>query len=149
MLMWARVFVFLVFSMLGATFLATTGILAWEFKAHWLDFAALDSHLFVFFPTLGIVALIAFFVPSVLLTDLYWRHISFGKARFLFGFFVLAAASYWISGYLLDSPRRSYWEGAPRSRGGRPGRARWMRGKGRAVPAFADADGGAQSSPGE
>ena len=113
MLMWARVFVFLVFSMLGATFLATTGILAWEFKAHWLDFAALDSHLFVFFPTLGIVALIAFFVPSVLLTDLYWRHISFGKARFLFGFFVLAAASYWISGYLLDSPRRSYWEGAP------------------------------------
>ncbi len=114
MLMWARVFVFLVFSMLGATFLATTGILAWEFKAHWLDFAALDSHLFVFFPTLGIVALIAFFVPSVLLTDLYWRHISFGKARFLFGFFVLAAASYWISGYLLDSPRRSYWEGAPR-----------------------------------
>ena len=113
MLMWARVFVFLVFSMLGASFLATTGILAWEFKAHWLDFAALDSHLFVFFPTLGIVALIAFFVPSVLFTDLYWRHISFGKARFLFGFFVLAAASYWISGYLLDSPRRSYWEGAP------------------------------------
>jgi hypothetical protein len=113
MLTWARVYVFLMFSIIGASFLATTAVLRWEFKDNWLDFATMDSHLFVFFPTLGIVALVAFFTPSVLFADLYWRHIPFGKVRFFLGFFVAAAASYWIAGKLLDSPRRSYWEGAP------------------------------------
>jgi hypothetical protein len=75
MLISARVFVFLVFAVLGASFLAATVSLWWEFGDAWLDFAALDSHLFVFFPTLGLVALVAFYIPSVLFTDLYWRHI--------------------------------------------------------------------------
>ncbi len=109
----AWLFVFLVFAALGASFLAATVSLWWEFKDAWLDFAALDSHLFFFFPTLGLVALVAFYLPSVLFTDLYWRHIRFGKLRFLGGFLVVAAASYWLAGVLLDSPRRSYWEGAP------------------------------------
>lgn len=113
MLTWARVFVFLVFLVLAASFLATTASLMWEFKDSWYDFLATDSHLFVFFPTLGIVALAAFFVPSVLFLDLYWRHVPYGKARFLFGSLVVAAATFWMSGLLLDSPRRSYWESAP------------------------------------
>jgi hypothetical protein len=33
--------------------------------------------------------------------------------RFLGGFVVAAAASYWIAGVLLDSPRRDYWEISP------------------------------------
>ena len=109
----AWVFVFLVFAALGASFLAATVTLWWEFKDAWLDFAALDSHLFIFFPTLGLVALVAFYIPSVLFTDLYWRHIRFGKTRFFVGALVVAAASYWVAGVLLDNPRRSYWEGAP------------------------------------
>ncbi len=113
MLTWARITVFLLFAILGASFVAGTAVLRWEFPNAWLDFALLDSHLFIFFPTLGIVALIAFFMPSVLFLDMYWRHIPFGKVRFLIGFFIAAAASYWIAGYLLDSPRRDYWEGAP------------------------------------
>ncbi len=110
---WARVFVFLVFLVLGASFLATTGSLVREFKDSWLDYAALDSHLFVFFPALGIVALVAFFMPSVVFTDLYWRHIRFGRVRFLFGFLAIAVASYFIAGVLMDGQRRSYWESAP------------------------------------
>jgi hypothetical protein len=114
MLTGARVAVFLVFAVLGVSFVAGTAVLRWEFPDAWLDFALLDSHLFIFFPTLGVVALIAFFTPSVLFLDLYWRHIPYGKARFLLGFIVTAAASYWIAGLLLDSPRRDYWEAAPK-----------------------------------
>ena len=109
----AWVFVFLVFAALGGSFLAATVTLWLEFKDAWLDFAALDSHLFIFFPTLGLVALVAFYIPSVLFTDLYWRHIRFGKMRFFMGALVVAAASYWVAGVLLDNPRRSYWEGDP------------------------------------
>ncbi len=113
MLKSAWFFVFLVFAALGASFLAATVSLWWEFKGAWLDFVALDSHLFLFFPTLGLVALVAFYVPCVVFTDLYWRHIGFGKLRFLLGFLAIAAVSQWLAGVLLDNPRRSIWEGAP------------------------------------
>jgi hypothetical protein len=113
MLISAWFFVLLVFAGLGASFLATTATLWWEFKDTWLDFLATDSHLFLFFPTLGLAALVAFYIPAVVFTDLYWRHIRFGKFRFLLGFFVLAAVSQWLAGVLLDNPRRSIWEGAP------------------------------------
>ena len=115
MLTWARLFVFVVYSILGASFLATTGVLAWEFgNSLWLDFASVYSHLFIFFPTLGIVALVAFYVPSVIFVDLYWRRVRFGKVRFLFGFFVVAVASYLIAGVMLANPRHGIWESAPR-----------------------------------
>jgi hypothetical protein len=114
MLTWARISVFLVFAILAASFVASTAVLRSEFPDAWVDFAVLDSHLFIFFPTVGIVALIAFFTPSVLFLDMYWRHIPYGKLRFLAGFVIAAAASYWIAGVLLDSPRRDYWESSPK-----------------------------------
>ena len=110
----ARIFVFLVYLGLGLSFLATTAILAHEFwNVGWLDFVTTDSHLFLFFPTLGIVALLAFYTPSCALTDLYWHHIPFGKLRFAIGLLLLGALSYLIAAELLASPKRSAWEIAP------------------------------------
>jgi hypothetical protein len=110
----ARIFVFLVYAVLAASFIGTTAVLAYEFRgATWLDFATMDSHLFIFFPTLGVVALVAFYLPSCALADLYWRHVSFGIVRFFLGALVLAGLSYLISAQLLQSPKRSMWEIAP------------------------------------
>ena len=110
----ARIFVFLVYLLVGLSFLATTAVLAHEFwESGWLDFVTMDSHLFLFFPTLGIVALLAFYTPSCALTDLYWHHVPLGKLRFAVGILLLGGASYLIAAELLASPKRSAWEIAP------------------------------------
>ena len=110
----ARIFVFLVYLLLGLSFLATTAVLAHEFwESGWLDFVTMDSHLFLFFPTLGIVALLAFYTPSCALTDLYWHHVPLGRLRFAIGILLLGGASYLIAAELLASPKRSAWEIAP------------------------------------
>jgi hypothetical protein len=110
----ARIFVFLVYLSLGLSFLATTAVLAHEFwNFGWFDFITTDSHLFLFFPTLGIVALIAFYTPSSALADLYWQHVPLGKLRFTIGILLLGAFSYLIAADLLASPKRSAWEIAP------------------------------------
>jgi hypothetical protein len=110
----ARIFVFLVYLGLGLSFLATTAVLAHEFwEFGWLDFVTMDSHLFLFFPTLGIVALLAFYTPSCALTDLYWHHVPLGRLRFAIGILLLGGASYLIAAELLASPKRSAWEIAP------------------------------------
>src|SRR5262249_40028518 len=108
----ARLFVFTMFSIMGASFFATTGVLICEFgDPVWLSLASMDSHLFVFFPTMGIVALVAFFVPASVFVDLYWKEKSLG--RFLFGLVVVALASYLISQHILAGTNRSLWEVAP------------------------------------
>ena len=110
----ACVFVFLVYLGLGVSFVATTAVLAYEFwGSGWFDFATTDSHLFLFFPTLGIVALLAFYTPSCALTDLYWHHVPLGKLRFTIGVLLLGAFSYLIAADLLASPKRSAWEIVP------------------------------------
>ena len=110
----ARLFVFLVYLGLGLSFVVTTAVLAHEFwNSSWFDFVTTDSHLFLFFPTLGIVALIAFYTPSCALTDLYWHHVPLGKLRFAIGILLLGGASYLIAAELLASPKRSAWEIAP------------------------------------
>ena len=110
----ARLFVFLVYLGLGLSFVVTTAVLAHEFwNSSWFDFVTTDSHLFLFFPTLGIVALIAFYTPSCALTDLYWHHVPLGKLRFAIGVLLLGGASYLIAAELLASPKRSAWEIAP------------------------------------
>jgi len=94
--------------------MATTAVLAYEFwDGGWFDLAAMDSHLFLFFPTLGIVALFAFYVPSAALADYYWRHVRFGRLRFAIGALILCGLSYGIAASLLASPKRSIWEIAP------------------------------------
>ena len=112
----ARLFVSVIYVILGLSFLATTAVLAYEFQdTEWFTFATSDSHLFLFFPTLGMVALAAFYVPSCALVDLYWRHVAYGPARFISGFVVLAALAVTISIGMRSGPAKSVWEIAPRT----------------------------------
>lgn len=110
----ARAFVFIVYTLLGLSFLAVPALLFWEFgpeKA--IVFATFDSHLFLFFPTLGLVALAAFYKPSCAFVDMYWRHISLGPLRFLIGLFVIAAVAAQIGMGLAANPHRSVWDIKP------------------------------------
>ncbi len=67
----------------------------------------------MFFPTLGLVALAAFYVPALAFTDMYWQHVRYGRARFIFGFLVLAVVSWAIAAMLNSSPYRPIWDIAP------------------------------------
>jgi hypothetical protein len=109
----ARVVVAAAYLLLAFSFLASTGLLIREFQeSEWRLLIATYSHLFFFFPTFGILGLAAFYLPSVVFTDLYWRHLPFGKVRFLIGLIVLAATSYGVAKWL-DKPPRHAWEIAP------------------------------------
>jgi len=114
----ARVFVALIFLILSASFIAPTAALYYEFGANgkatnWLTFAAVYSHLFLFFPTFGILALAAFYVPCCAFTDMYWKHVPFGALRFGFWFVTLIALSAY-GAHMLDSAKvRSIWEVKP------------------------------------
>ena len=111
----SKIFVTIVFIILGLTFWATTGVLYYEFSEDgWFTQLTLYSHLFLFFPTFGILALFAFYVPSVVFTDLYWKHVKpAGKFRFLFGFFFLVVMSVWISWLILGGKIPAYWQLTP------------------------------------
>ena len=112
----ARVFVAIAFAVLGASFIVSTGLLLREFS----DIAAgtplllAHSHLFVFFPIFGVLVLIAFYLPSVVCTDLYWRHLRYGKARFLSGLGAVLLVSVGVYQWL-DAPPRELWEVSPRA----------------------------------
>lgn len=109
-----RAFIFLVFAVTALSFLATTAVLAWEFRGvGWLTIANFYSHLFIFFPTFGIVTLIAFYTPACVFLDMYMRHVKWGKQRFLIGFLVAAALSLYLSGMLMSSRERSIFEIKP------------------------------------
>ena len=109
----ARIFVAIVYVVLGAAFLASTGLLIVEFQElDWLTMLVAYSHLFLFFPVFGLLALVAFYLPSVVLTHLYWTHLPYGKARFVVGVLVLAGLSYLFAGSL-DKETRAIYEAAP------------------------------------
>ena len=111
----ARVIVAVVYVCLGLSFLASTGLLIWEFQdTDWQLMVLAHSHLFFFFPVFGILALSAVYVPSVVFADLYWRHLRYGKARFLVGLVVLATVS-WAVAKWLDRPPRALWEVSPQA----------------------------------
>ncbi|WP_295559676.1 hypothetical protein [uncultured Hyphomicrobium sp.] len=110
----ARAFVFVVYVLLGLSFIAVPAVLISEFgleKA--IAFATFDSHLFLFFPTLGLVALAAFYLPSCAFVDMYWRYVSLGPARFLAGLILIAAGAYHIASGLSANPHRSVWDLKP------------------------------------
>jgi hypothetical protein len=114
----ARAFVAIVFAILGLSFVATTASLLYEFgiaepKGEWFALAAFYSHLFVFFPIFGLLALCAFYIPSCAFTDMYWRHVPMGKARFTAGFIVLAVISLGTAWLLGGGSLRSIWEAKP------------------------------------
>ncbi len=113
-----RLFVGSVFAILGFTFLLTTGVLIWEYwRADWLALASFYSHLFLFFPTFGIVTLLAFFTPACVLTDMYWkrgpRAITAGIWRYFAGFFVLAGLSVLLAVNMQGAGERSIFEIEP------------------------------------
>ena len=109
-------FIFIIFSVLGASFLATTAVLAWEFWSHdWLTIASFYSHLFIFFPTFGIVSLIAFYMPACVFLDIYLHHVPWGQHRFIAGFLISVALSIVIANALSASEERSIFEVSPQA----------------------------------
>lgn len=118
MLLGARIFVAVAFTILGATFIATTGALYYEFGYQaksdaWISLATFYSHLFIFFPLFGVLALVAFYVPSCVFVDMYWRHVSWGKLRFTLGLLLVAAISVGAGWGLGGGQLRSIWEVKP------------------------------------
>lgn len=112
----AKLFVTIVFCILAAGFIGSTWLLIAEFRNHDpLTLILAHSHLFLFFPTFGILALCAFFLPSVVFTHLYWYKLPWGKARFLFGFVVAIGMTVWVTSSMLgpDASPRAIWEVAP------------------------------------
>ncbi len=111
----ARRFVAVVFGLLALSFIASTGLLLFEFQdTEPLVMLSAHSNLFVYFPTLGLVALAAFYVPAVIFTDLYWRrHVTSGPGRYALGFLVVIGLSYFASEQLNSSPLRPLWEIEP------------------------------------
>ena len=116
MLLGSRVFVFVIYLLLGTSFIAETAVLAYEFRdSGWFTIASHDSHLFLFFPIMGTLALAAFYVPSCVFVDMYWRYVKLGRLRFGIGVAVVVAAAFLLANSLTSSPNRSIWEIAPAS----------------------------------
>jgi hypothetical protein len=109
----ARIFVAVVFVVLGASFLASTGLLIWEFRElDWLTMVVMHGHLFLFYPVFGLLALVAFFVPSTVLVHLYWTHKPYRKVRFVVGLLVIAGLAYGVA-WTLDKKPRAIYEVSP------------------------------------
>lgn len=99
-----------IFTLLGLTFIATTASLYLEFRdASWFTIAAINSHLFIFFPTFGILALCAFFIPAAVFVDFYWKHVTYGRVRFTVGFVVLAVLAIYIAGKIQGGDQPLTW----------------------------------------
>ena len=110
----ARIFVAVVFLCLGASFIATTAALIGEFQTtEWIAIALVYSQLFIFFPTFGLVALAAFYLPAACFVDLYWKHVPLGKLRFLIGTVVVAGAAYYVSSLIVKGDIPAIWELKP------------------------------------
>lgn len=108
------IFVTVVFVLLGLAFLLSTGSVIYEFRNFdWPLMLMAHSHLFIFFPILGLLALTAFYVPSVVFTDLYWRHKTNGRLRFVLGGIVAIALSLYLAHGLAGQDIRGIWELSP------------------------------------
>ena len=79
----------------------------------WVAFLTSDSHLFLFFPTFAVVALVAFYLPSCAIVDLYWNHLRLGRIRFALGVLVLGAAAWAIAVLILSGQNKSIWTVKP------------------------------------
>ena len=112
---WSLWFVAAIFTALGASFLISTGSIFREFEgAERVTLLAAHSHLFVFFPTLGIVALAAFYIPAAIFTDLYFTgKARLGVLRFFAGFVAAILLSIASAGYLNSDVKRAIWELSP------------------------------------
>jgi hypothetical protein len=112
----AKIFAGVVFAVLGASFIASTVLLYLEFRDHsWGTLALTHSHLFLFFPTFGLLALAAFHLPSAVFVHLYWYTVPRGKLRFIHGFAWAVVLAIIASNVLLGeySTPRHVWEISP------------------------------------
>ena len=126
----SKAFVFVVFSILAASFWATTAMLYIEFAgeteknvfngALWFTLLTHYSDLFIFFPLFGTVALIAFFIPASAFVDMYWNisrqqddPIQNSRLRFVLWFLFLCALSFFISYNIQGGSERSLWQLTP------------------------------------
>ena len=108
------VFVALVFLVLGASFLASTASVIVEFSGtELLSILSANSYLFVFFPTLGIVALAAFYIPAAIFTDIYIVHATLGVFRLALGTIAAVALAIFFAGHLDQTKLRGVWEASP------------------------------------
>lgn len=114
----SRIAVTVVFALLYLAFLTETGTLMLEYGPSGLSLrlAALESQNFIFFPLAGLLALVGFWKPAVLLVDAMWQ----GKlmaGRIVLGvslvFCTIAAWS--ISGVFESSEARSFFEISPKA----------------------------------
>ncbi len=113
---WAYRFVTAVFLLLGMAFLASSASIIHEFGVvDGLAMLIAHSHLFLFFPILGLLALYAFYLPSVVFTDLYWKQIDMplGRVRFVGGVLFAIGLSIYLAGVLHNSTLRGVWEISP------------------------------------
>ncbi|MEO0619529.1 MAG: hypothetical protein AAFZ01_09635 [Pseudomonadota bacterium] len=110
----SRIFVGLVFTLLGASFIATTAVFVDEYRGlDWFGLGVFFSHMFVFYATFGLVALAAFYIPCCVFTDMYWAHVRHGRLRFLLGFAVLIGITWVLTTALLAGNERVFWEIKP------------------------------------
>lgn len=107
----SRLVVSLAFVLLGASFIAETAVMVWEYREPLaLPMAAFDSHLFLFFPVFGIIALFAFWRAAVVLVDAYWRYVPWGKLVLFVGVLIGAGVSAYMTYLFSEGGNRQWWE---------------------------------------
>ena len=114
----SRMAVTILFSLLYLAFLLETGFLLGEFGASGLALrlASLDSQNFIFFPVAGLLALVAFWQPAVLLVDAMWRgQLKFGRVVLVGSLLVAGGGAWAISNVFEASEARSIFEIAPKT----------------------------------
>lgn len=109
-------FVAVVFAILAASFWVSTGSVVHEFwETELIAILTSNSYLFVFFPILGVVALVAFYIPAVVFTDIYMRHAVAGPLRFAVGTAVALGLAMFFADHLNETKLRSIWEVSPQA----------------------------------
>jgi hypothetical protein len=74
----------------------------------------IHSHLFVFFPFFGVLCLAAFWLPSVVFTDMYFRdYIPLGWLRYSLGFAGVVIVAALTTAHLQAGSPRGLWEISP------------------------------------
>ncbi|MDX2156883.1 MAG: hypothetical protein SFW09_10280 [Hyphomicrobiaceae bacterium] len=107
-------FVAVVFGILALSFLASTASVISEFRdTELIAILSANSYLFVFFPTLGIVALAAFYIPAVIFTDIYVTQARAGPLRLGIGALAAVGLSLFFAEQLNDTRLRGIWEVSP------------------------------------
>ncbi|MCA8900776.1 MAG: hypothetical protein KDA53_05950 [Hyphomonas sp.] len=111
-----RIGVSLVFALLYLAFLAETAVLVHEYGPSGLALrlASLDSQNFIFFPVAGLLALVAFWRPSVLVVDALWRgHVRQGKLVLAAALLLCGLGAWGVSSAFQSSGAKSFYEIAP------------------------------------